>query len=80
MSINNNRSYYLDYSLDQIEDTVNPAIFFRVSRKFIVNLNFITDIISYSNSRLKIKLINDPGEEIIVSRDKVKKFKEWLGS
>lgn len=74
----NNRSYYIDYSLDQIEEMLDPELFFRVSRKFIINLNHIKDIISYSNSRLKVKLNNDPGEEIIVSRDKVKSFKNWL--
>jgi DNA-binding LytR/AlgR family response regulator len=73
-----NKSYYLDHSLDQLEAMTNPLDFFRVSRKFIVNIHFIIDIISYSSSRLKVKLKDSPGQDIIVSRDKVKDFKIWL--
>ncbi len=52
--------------------------FFRINRKYILSNQSIADIIFYSNSRLKIKL-KKPGEEsIIVSRDKVSAFKEWL--
>lgn len=52
--------------------------FFRINRKYILSNQSIADIILYSNSRLKIKL-KKPGEEsIIVSRDKVSAFKEWL--
>lgn len=70
--------YLLDGSLESIFEQLNPKTFFRVSRKFIVNLNAIEDIISYTNSRLQIKLKNYDENEIIVSRDKVKDFKNWL--
>jgi len=50
---------------------------FRV-RKYIINLKAIADIISYSNSRLKIELKVENDEDIIVSREKVKCFKAWL--
>jgi two-component system, LytTR family, response regulator LytT len=50
---------------------------FRV-RKYIINLKAIADIISYSNSRLKIELKVENDEDIIVSREKVKSFKAWL--
>lgn len=72
------KDYAIDYSLEQLEHLVNPELFFRVNRKFLVNLNAITDIISYSNSRLKIITTHATDEEIIVSRDKVKEFKSWL--
>jgi two-component system response regulator LytT len=74
-----NRSFVLDSNLDQLESDLNPAQFFRVSRKFIVNIKAIKDIISYTNSRLEIKL-NPAIKEfnIIVSRERVKAFKEWL--
>jgi two-component system response regulator LytT len=58
---------------------LNPTKFFRVSRKFFVNINQIKDIISYTNSRLKIILNNFSEHEIIVSREKVKDFKNWIG-
>ncbi len=73
-----NNNYVLDYSLEQIESLINPDEFFRVNRKYIINLKAISDIISYSNSRLKIELKVKNDEDIIVSREKVKSFKAWL--
>jgi DNA-binding LytR/AlgR family response regulator len=74
------KTYLVDYSLDRITEMVDEHRFFRINRKYILSNQSITDIIYYSNSRLKIKL-KKPGEEsIIVSRDKVSAFKEWLDS
>jgi len=72
------KTYLVDYSLDRISEMVDEHRFFRINRKYILSNQSIADIIYYSNSRLKIKL-KKPGEEsIIVSRDKVPAFKEWL--
>lgn len=72
------KNYLVDYSLDRIAEMVNEHRFFRINRKYILSNQSIADIVVYSNSRLKIKL-KKPGEEsIIVSRDKVSAFKEWL--
>jgi DNA-binding LytR/AlgR family response regulator len=76
----NGRNYMLDYSLEQLEHLLDPQQFFRVSRKFIIKHDQIKEIVSYSNSRLKIHLNIPPWEDdIIVSREKVAKFKAWLG-
>ncbi|WP_396634114.1 LytR/AlgR family response regulator transcription factor [Maribacter sp. R86514] len=72
------RNYLLDTTLEQLEEELKPQMFFRVSRKFFVNIDHIKDIVSYTNSRLQIKLKNNPDHEIIVSREKVKDFKLWL--
>ncbi|WP_299317917.1 LytTR family DNA-binding domain-containing protein [uncultured Maribacter sp.] len=72
------RNYLLDTTLEQLEEELKPQVFFRVSRKFFVNIDHIKDIVSYTNSRLQIKLKNNPDHEIIVSREKVKDFKLWL--
>lgn len=73
------RSYPLEYSLEILEEELPPAIFFRVNRKFYINIEAIEDIITYSNSRLKIKLKQFREQEIIVARERVKAFKDWLG-
>lgn len=73
-----NRSYLLEDTLDKLESNLDPASFFRVSRKYYVNINAIKDIISYSNSRLKIMLNSFSEGEIIVSRERVKDFKNWI--
>jgi DNA-binding LytR/AlgR family response regulator len=74
-----NRNYGIDYSLDKIESLINPKIFFRVSRNFIIRFDAIEKIIAYSSSRLKIEIRGfREAEEIIVSRERVKTFKEWM--
>lgn len=73
------RSYLIDYSIEQISQQLDPKEFFRVSRGYIVSISSITDVIAYSNSRLKIKIEKAEKHEIIVARDRVKEFKEWLG-
>ncbi|RNC89707.1 MAG: DNA-binding response regulator [Allomuricauda sp.] len=72
------RNYLLDTTLENLETELSPKIFFRVSRKFYVNINHINDIISYTNSRLQIKMNTFKEQEIIVSRERVKDFKLWL--
>ncbi|KAB5492058.1 LytR/AlgR family response regulator transcription factor [Flagellimonas hadalis] len=72
------RNYLLDTTLEQLEEELSPKVFFRISRKFYVNINHIGDIISYTNSRLQIKLKRFNEQEIIVSRERVKDFKLWL--
>ena len=72
------RNYLLDITLENLEDELEPEMFFRVSRKFYVGINHIKDIISYTNSRLKISLNRFNEQEIIVSRERVRDFKLWL--
>ena len=76
----NGRKYIVDYTLDQLEDLLEPNHFFRLNRQFITTIGAIKDAIAYSNSRLKIILQNPPNkEEILISREKVENFKNWLG-
>lgn len=72
------RNYLLDTTLENLEGELAPETFFRVSRKFYLNIHHIKDIVSYTNSRLKIKLNRYNEQEIIVSRERVKDFKLWL--
>ena len=75
---NGGRNYLLDSTLEQIETELEPQTFFRVNRKFFININSIKDIISYTNSRLQIKLNTFKEQDIIVARERVKDFKDWL--
>ncbi|PHR98760.1 MAG: DNA-binding response regulator [Leeuwenhoekiella sp.] len=72
------RDYLLETTLENLEEELAPDTFFRVSRKYYVNIEAIQDIISYTNSRLQIKLKACEDQEIIVSRERVKDFKLWL--
>ncbi len=72
------RNYLLDTTLENLEEELEPQTFFRISRKFYININAIKDIISYTNSRLQIKLKSFKEHEVIVARERVKDFKLWL--
>jgi len=72
------RGYLLESSLEQLEEQLDPKQFFRISRKFFIQIKAIKDIVSYSNSRLKIQLYKFQEDELIVSRERVKEFKNWL--
>lgn len=77
---NAGRDYAIAYSLDQIENLVDPAKFFRINRSFLVAFSAISNIVSYSNSRLRIDLKSNNSKDLLVSREKVQDFKKWLES
>lgn len=72
------RKYIMDYTLDQLEQWLDPKRFFRLNRKYIASFDSIDEIYTYSNSRLKIKLVHCNDNDILVSREKVGEFKRWL--
>ena len=75
---NSNRNYLIDDSLEHWQEQLNPEHFFRVNRTFMVHINAIKDIVSYTNSRLQLILQSYTDTEIIVSRERVKGFKSWI--
>jgi DNA-binding LytR/AlgR family response regulator len=72
------RKHILDFTLDQLEDVLDPAQFFRINRKYIIAANAIRDMISYTNSRLRLILNGSDDADIIVARERVQEFKAWL--
>lgn len=69
----------IDHSLDQVQKMLDPAHFFRINRNYIINIDSISDILSYSSNRLKITLRNfEHIEDLVVSREKTSDFKNWL--
>jgi DNA-binding LytR/AlgR family response regulator len=75
---NSGRDYAISYSLDQLEELLDPSKFFRINRKFIVSSSAISDIVHFSNSRLQVKLHSNTSDDLIVSREKVQDFTKWL--
>lgn len=74
-----NRNFLIETTLELLEQDLDPSEFFRVSRKFIIPLKAIKEIVVHSNSRLKVILPSYKDEEVIVSREKVADFKNWIG-
>ena len=70
------RNYPTDFTLDELEKTLNTKQFFRTNRQFIINLNFIKNI--HTSPVFKVELEHQPNEEITVSRERVKDFKAWI--
>ena len=70
--------YMADDSLVSIEEEVDPAIFYKISRKCLASIGSIYTISKYFNSRLKVTLSPKKTEPIIVSRDRVQNFLNWL--
>jgi len=70
--------YIIDYTLEELMKHLDPDMFFRANRSYVVNINAIGDVLVYSNSRLRILLNFDFDQEIIVSREKVSKLKTWF--
>ena len=73
------RSYAIDYSLEQLAHLLNPGSFFRVNRQFMVSHKACADLLAWSNSRIRLK-IEGLDEEIIVARERAADFKAWLDS
>jgi DNA-binding LytR/AlgR family response regulator len=72
------KKHFVDYTMDQVQELLNPQMFFRLNRKYLTSFVAIEGVFVYSNSRLKVKLLNCADEQIIVSREKVGRLKEWL--
>lgn len=71
--------YVVDETLDHLQDTLDPALFFRANRGFIVGIEAIEQMYSYSRSRIRIDLKPASPKECIVSTEKTPDFKTWLG-
>jgi DNA-binding LytR/AlgR family response regulator len=72
------KKYVLDSTLEQVEAAIDPAVFFRINRKYLCRVDAVEEVLSYSNSRLKVKLKNFSDNDILISREKVGEFKDWL--
>ncbi len=70
--------FIYDKSLEYLEKQLNPKDFFRLNRQFIIRYSAIDKMLGYSNSRIKVILKKPYRKEIIVARERVKKFKNWL--
>lgn len=72
------RTYPSDFTLDELEEVLDEKKFFRVNRQFIVNSDYIKNI--HTSPYYKVDMESQPKEEITISRDRVKDFKDWLVS
>lgn len=73
------KEYALDYSLEQLQNILDPGRYFRINRDCIVSIDSVSTIYSYSSSRLILNIeTGDKDEKFIVSRERVADFKRWI--
>ena len=70
------RVFPTDFTLDELQEVLDDKCFFRVNRQLIINSNYIKNI--HTSPYYKVEMEFQPTEEITVSRDRVKDFKDWL--
>lgn len=67
-----------DHSMEELNVLLDPSMFFHANRQFIIHLSSVTKIHIHFNGALKLELSPKPEEEVIVSREKAKAFREWM--
>jgi DNA-binding LytR/AlgR family response regulator len=74
-----NKKFVVDYTMDELEDMLDPEKYFRISRSFYVSVASIDKIDDYFGNRLILQLKPAVDKEALVSREKVTDFKKWMG-
>ncbi|MBN1925876.1 MAG: response regulator transcription factor [Prolixibacteraceae bacterium] len=75
--LTNNKRVMVSETLDELSESLDPESFFRLNRKFIASVGAIGSIHNYFNRRLSVHL-NPGNHQVIVSRERVNDFKQWL--
>jgi DNA-binding LytR/AlgR family response regulator len=78
MLTHENKRYIIPYSIEELASRLDPKLFFRVSRQFIISGDAIRKVHTYFNFKLKVEISADPNKEIIVSRSRSSAFKAWM--
>lgn len=72
------RGYPMSQSLDELQQQLDPAAFFRVNRQVLAHMQSVRDIVRASRGRLQLVLEPPMAEAPIVSQDRASAFKRWL--
>lgn len=74
----NDKSYLTDFTLDDLMSQLNPTLYYRANRQFIVNIDFILTVHKYFKNKLLIEMNHFNGDQIVVSTEKATSFKSWM--
>ncbi len=72
------KRYVIDFNLDQLEQMLNPSLFYRINRQFIISIEAIEEMSTWSKGRVMVKLKPATKLETIVSTERSAEFKKWL--
>jgi two-component system LytT family response regulator len=73
-----NKSHYIDKTLDELMEELNPEKFFRANRQYIISRSSVKDMSIWFGNKLSVNLKIPISEKIIISKARVKEFKQWL--
>ncbi len=74
----NEKSYLSDFTLDDLSSYLDPKLFFRANRQFIVHIDYINTVHKYFKGKLKVEMDHFVSDPIIVSTEKATTFKNWM--
>lgn len=74
------KRYVVDYNLDQLEKILDPGEFLKINRNYIISNSCIVKVEPYFNNRMLVELMPPSREDVLVSRNYLKTFKEWMDS
>jgi two-component system LytT family response regulator len=75
-----NKQYIIDFTMEQLQQQLDPAVFFRANRQFIIQRNAIQEVDFYFNGRLAVNMMPAPKEQILISKARVPEFKSWMNT
>ena len=75
---NDQKKYPIDQPLDELTDLLDPSIFFRINRQFIITFPSIAEIHPYFKGRMKLNLTPSTTEEVVISTERTPEFKKWI--
>ncbi len=73
-----NKKFPMDQPLDEIMDVLDPRIFFRINRQYIITFTSIAEIHPYFKGRVKLMLQPQATEDVIISAERTPEFKRWI--
>ncbi len=78
MVTHDNRHFFVDHSIEELSGKLDPKLFFRANRQYIISIDAIKKVHNYFNFKLKVEISPHPKAEVIISRAKVSTFKSWM--
>lgn len=68
----------INKTLEALESSLNPLLFIRANKQFIISKNIIKELVAWFDSRLKVILNLETPEDIFISKNNAAEFKQWL--
>lgn len=70
--------YVADQTLTELEDRLDPVLFFRANRQYLVNRDFIIKFKSIEQSKILLELKPSTRQEIIIGKENAVGFRKWI--